>query len=125
MGEKISFIASAAISRGDLIDLTAEPAARSYPTASAGNMVGVCLEDVASGSYGTFWSPGSTNVYTTAEGAVNAGDIVVPATGSGHEGWVAATGSIDPTLGTSVAGTAMTDATNGNPVYISFIPVNF
>lgn len=129
MAQKISFLAGEAISRGQLVDVQADDSVRVYPANAPTNPpAGIAFEDAASGSYVTVYAPGSAQVYAIASGTVAAGDFLVPPGQAPTVGGSVASYStfspsdISAVTGTFGVGYAETDATDGNPVYISFVP---
>lgn len=121
---KVSFQAGEAILRGQLVEVQADDTVNVYTSNSKTDVPSaIAFEDVASGDWGSFWAPGSTNVYAIADGTVAAGDIVA---GAGAAPTVAGSLIVETYAGASagefMVGIALTDATDGNPLYISFVP---
>jgi hypothetical protein len=122
---KITYLASEAILRGQLVEVQADDTVIVYDATDLTLVPGgIAFEDVASGSWGTFWAPGSTNVYAIASGSVAAGDIVSGPGGASPtvEGSLGTNTYAAASSGSFMVGIAQTDATDGNPVYVSFAP---
>lgn len=121
---KITFLAGEAILRGQLVEVQADDTVNVYTSNSKTDIPGaVAFEDVANGAYGSFWAPGSTNVYAIADGTVAAGDLVA---GAGAAPTVAGSLATETYAGASAGefavGYAQTDASDGEPLWISFAP---
>jgi hypothetical protein len=122
---KISYQAGEAILRGQLVQIQADDTVDVYNATDLTLVpAAIAFEDVASGDWGTFWAPGSTNVYAIASGSVAAGDIVSGPGGAlpTVEGSVGTITHAAAASGSFMVGIAQTDATDGNPVYVSFVP---
>jgi hypothetical protein len=120
----ISFTAGEAIVRGQLVEVQSDDSVRVYPANDPTHPpAGICFEDVASGSIGTFATPGTAQVYCIASGTIATGDLVVPPGLAPTTGGSVAAGTIGTlTSGSFTIGYAETDGSDGNPVYISFSP---
>lgn len=119
---KLSFIAGEAISRGEVVYIQGDDSVLRTPAADTTiPPCGVAFEDVESGSYGSFWGPGSVNVYCIADGTIAAGTVVAATGTAGHVRTLAYADAVSGAFG---VGFAQTDATDGNPVYVSFSPIN-
>lgn len=121
---KITYLAGEAILRGQLVEVQADDTVDVYTANQKTDIPGaIAFEDVAAGAYGSFWAPGSTNVYAIADGVIAAGDMVAGAGAAPTvEGSVATETYGAASTGEYAVGYAQTDATDGEPVYISFIP---
>jgi hypothetical protein len=121
---KTSFLASAAITQGQLLDVQADDTVRVYPANARTNPpAGIAYETVASGEYVTVWDGGSSQVYAIASGTIASGDPVwgpgIAPTTAGSVATAVITGNVS---GSYLVGFAQSDATDGNPVRISVMP---
>ncbi len=120
MSQKVSFTAGADILRGQIVGAQSDG---SVVTAASGEPISlVAFSDVASGTVGSFYTPGSEQVYALASGSISKGAYVIPSTDAGFGlGYVGAPSGFPPS-GTFIAGVALTDAVSEGPVWISFSP---
>tara|TARA_Y100000385_G_scaffold289121_1_gene357623 strand:+ start:6105 stop:6485 length:381 start_codon:yes stop_codon:yes gene_type:complete len=119
MSQKVSFTADAAISRGEGVQIQADDTAI-LAAGSAEPAMFVAFEDVAAGSLGAFYTPGSGQVYGIAEGSIGAGERLVNSESA--DGAFATIGTVSAGTSVNVVGVALTDAVDGGPVWLSFSP---
>ncbi len=119
---KVSFTADVAISRGEGVQIQADDTAI-LAAGSAEPAMFVAFEDIAAGSLGAFYTPGSGQVYGIAQGTIAAGARMVNS--ESVDGAFATIGTVAAGDSVNVVGVALTDAVDGGPVWFSLSPTYY
>ncbi len=120
-GPLISFTAGAPVQKGAVVVASGTLGVFPWTTTGVTRVklpAGVAQADVAQGEIGSFYAPGSAQVPCIASGSIEQGDLVVVNIG----GTVSARGTTPLATGSYPVGSAETSGTDGNTVYISFVP---